>query len=61
MNIVDALLGGVIGQLVQKVPDVVQQAGGHKVWSQTSLARQIGALERMLPLGDRLASVLGTP
>ena len=56
--IIDALLGGVVGQMVQQMANIVQQCSHDLGRVQPCIAGKQGRLQSMFDLTDRLATIL---
>ena len=59
MGVIDAVLGTILGQIVQQVADVVQEGGGNQRGPRPGLFRGPGGLQGVLRLADRFADVGG--
>ncbi len=58
VTIVDSLVGGILRQVVEKMPDIVKQGCHHQVESCSAALGEHGSLQRMFQLRDCLTAVI---
>jgi hypothetical protein len=59
VSVVHALVRRVVGQVMQQMSDVVQQGRRHERRTGAGLAGEMGGLQSVLALRDRLAAIAG--